>query len=307
MTDDPRARIRCAEVWGGNHAVEIPLLLPGLEGWIISRPHLGGQAGGDVHLVSSCGTGRITRLLLADVSGHGEHVAELGRRLRGHMQRYLNHIEPRQLAERLNRDMRELAEGSGRFATALISTYFAPTGEFTICNAGHPPPMLYRHASQKWKLIQQPDELHAIQNLPLGILEDAGYRGRRLTLNVGDVIVFYTDCLNEARHAEHGMLGVEGLMEAVAEISPEALAAPPPVMLDGLLAGLDDRCFGCDDDLTMVVLRCTERSLGRGLGPTAAGVWRSLRTLWSRQPIPWPEFSWANLGGAVLRKKWSSR
>src|SRR5690606_40547076 len=41
-----------------------------LDAWIYSKPH-GGKQGGDVHYVSSCAAGMLTRLLVADVRGHG--------------------------------------------------------------------------------------------------------------------------------------------------------------------------------------------------------------------------------------------
>ena len=62
--------LQCTEVWGGFETVDRPLQMPGLDGCVYSRPFRGG-AGGDVHYVSSCGAGVYSRLLLADVSGHG--------------------------------------------------------------------------------------------------------------------------------------------------------------------------------------------------------------------------------------------
>jgi len=59
------ADIACSEAWGGNRAAAVALVVPGLEGGVVSRPWHGAEAGGDVHDVSSCGTGRITRLMLA--------------------------------------------------------------------------------------------------------------------------------------------------------------------------------------------------------------------------------------------------
>ena len=296
MPHDSPAPIRCSEVWGGNHAVQTRLDLPGLEGWVISRPHAGDDAGGDVHLVSSCGTGRITRVLLADVSGHGQQVATISGRLRAHMQRYLNHIQPRRLAAGLNRDMIRLAEGSGQFATALICTFFAPTGQLTICNAGHPSPLLYRRATGRWTLLDQPDKVHDIQNLPLGVVESSGYVGRRVRMEMGDVAILYTDCLSEARvPGENDMLGVEGLMHAIADAPTEQLQAPPPVLLEQLLKTLRQRRYAWDDDLTMVVLRCTQRSYGSGVRAFLSGLGRAFRSLFTRQPVPWPDLSWSNV------------
>ena len=316
--------IRCSEVWGGNHAVETALDLPGLEGSVISRPYHGDQGGGDVHLVSSCGTGRITRLMLADIAGHGEHVAELGRRFRRTMQRYMNHIAPQELAGRMNHDMAELAKapprlgqakpsGSGKFATAVILTYFAPDGGLSLCNAGHPPPMLYRAEKQQWRRIEQPDPGDAIENLPLGILEDAGYHAVDLTLHPGDVLFAYTDCLTEAAHPEAGQLGIQGLVDVLNELTDNAPAEPAsagggeggsvshPLSVPDLLANLTQRGYTWDDDLTAVTLRCTGRSEGADLKQKLSATARTLLHAFDpAYPFPWPEVSWLNLGGALL-------
>lgn len=55
-------RMQCMEVWGGNRQVERYLETPGLEAWIYSQPHEQASGGGDVYYVSSCASGRITRI-----------------------------------------------------------------------------------------------------------------------------------------------------------------------------------------------------------------------------------------------------
>ena len=56
--------------------------MPGLSVWVYSRPHGSSLGGGDVYYLSLCASGRISRVLLADVSGHGELVSGLGVGLR---------------------------------------------------------------------------------------------------------------------------------------------------------------------------------------------------------------------------------
>ncbi len=286
--------------------METVLTLPGLEGAVFSRPHKGDAGGGDVHLVSSCGTGRITRLLLADIAGHGEGVSELGRRLRLAMQRYMNHISPQALASRMNHDMNELTPDSGTFATAIILTFFAPDGGLSLCNAGHPPPMLYRGRKRRWRAVDQPDPVGGeggeggggdVNNLPLGILEEVGYTGRDLTLHPGDLLFAYTDCLNEATHADGHDLGTAGLLDALGRVRDPDPASLTPA----LLADLSERGYGLDDDLTTVTLRCSGRSEGAGVLDKVTATARTFRDVAiGERPFPWPELSWLNLGGAVL-------
>src|SRR5437660_11237522 len=85
--------MQCMEVWGGNQSVDSGVVMAGLDAWVYSKPYGGSDGGGDVYYVSSCATGRITRLLVADVSGHGQAVADLAVALRARMREYVNHIE----------------------------------------------------------------------------------------------------------------------------------------------------------------------------------------------------------------------
>lgn len=68
--------LQCMEITGSNRTLRQTVRAPGLDLWIDSRP-LGTGGGGDVHYVSTCGAGYVTRLALADVSGHGESVDRL--------------------------------------------------------------------------------------------------------------------------------------------------------------------------------------------------------------------------------------
>src|SRR5271157_5128159 len=85
-----RHAMHCMEIWGGNQAVESAVSTPGLDVWVYSRPYQGEARGGDVHYVSLCGGGIVTRIIIADVSGHGESVAGFSGTLRTLMRRNIN-------------------------------------------------------------------------------------------------------------------------------------------------------------------------------------------------------------------------
>jgi phosphoserine phosphatase RsbU/P len=173
------ATMACSEVWGGNGAADSSLVLPGLEGGVVSRPHRNAPSGGDVHYVSSCGTGRITRVMLVDVSGHGEAAANVAEFLRLVMQRYVNHIAPNKLATDLNQRLSTSKQRGGRFATAIIMTFFSPTGDLNLRNAGHPPPMLYRKASGRWSSIDRPAAEHGSSTCLSGSWRNPATSGAR--------------------------------------------------------------------------------------------------------------------------------
>src|ERR1700682_5962792 len=143
MSTDMTQHMQCMEVWGGSQLTSRSVEFGGLEAWVYSKPYGQAQRGGDVYYASSCATGRITRLLLADVAGHGHSVASTAADLRTLMRRFVNRLDQTEFVRLLNLQFATLSR-AGTFATAIVGTFFAPSGRLTVCNAGHPRPLLYR-------------------------------------------------------------------------------------------------------------------------------------------------------------------
>jgi sigma-B regulation protein RsbU (phosphoserine phosphatase) len=139
MSSPTAQRMSCMEVWGGSETADAAVNLPGLDAWVYSRPYEQADAGGDVYYVSSCATGRINRLLVADVSGHGDKVRAIAIQLRDLMRRYVNFLDQSKFVLNMNGRFVE-SSAAGCFATAVVTTFFAPTRTLSVCNAGHPPP-----------------------------------------------------------------------------------------------------------------------------------------------------------------------
>ncbi|MFN8858296.1 MAG: hypothetical protein ACK50P_22190, partial [Planctomycetaceae bacterium] len=95
-------RMQCMEVWGGNEPATRAVELTGLQAWVYSLPYPDSRKGGDVYYLSSCASGRISRMLIADVAGHGDLVDNTARGLRDLMRRNINFISQRRLFVALN-------------------------------------------------------------------------------------------------------------------------------------------------------------------------------------------------------------
>lgn len=225
------------EVWGGCRAFDQSVSVPGHDVRISCTPYRGEASGGDIYYVSNCAAGIITRFVLADVSGHGEQVARVATNLRGLMRRHINTANQTRFAVDLNRAFSNL-ELDGKFATAVLVTYFAPTDHLIICNAGHPRPLLFRAAQCTWELLdsktpgvlatRQPGNTIGIANLPLGILDPTEYEQFALHLKPDDVVVLYTDALIEAADTSGRQLGESGLLtlaRGLSQIDREDAAA----------------------------------------------------------------------------------
>jgi hypothetical protein len=296
--------MQCMEVWGGNQAVDCGVIMAGLDAWLYSRP-LHSERGGDVHYVSSCALGQVTRMMVADVSGHGEAVADAAGRLRHLMRRYVNHLDQTRFVAALNREFATIP-GQKRFATSVVGTYYAPTSNLVVSNAGHPPPFVYRRRDSSWSSVE-PLKRHddVIGDVPLGILEESPYGKRDVPLRVGDMVLCYTDSLIEARDRDGRMLGTDGLRALVQKqdaARPQALIASLLAEIASLHAGNLDA-----DDVTVLLFRAN------GLAPRPP-LWRKLKAPFvllgcvvkslrpGGEPVPWPEFSWANLGGGFFNR-----
>jgi len=295
--DQTALALACLEVWGGNEPVDTAVRVPGLEVWVYSVPYQSAEAGGDVHFVSSCGTGRIARLVVADVSGHGAAVAETARTLRGLIKRFMNHIDQRRLMASMNQEFTRLAE-QGRFATAVVTTYFSPTSELSVCNAGHPPPLVFAKAEKKWRYLEATGASQTGEgdNFPLGVMSDGGYHQFDTTLGAGDLLLCYTDSLIEAVCRDGSLLGAERLLDLVRSADP----AEPGHMIHHLLAKMAVYGATFNDDVTLLLARCTGPARGAGLGSRLAAQFKFLAQVLTWRPnVPWPEMSIRNLGGLL--------
>jgi phosphoserine phosphatase RsbU/P len=220
-------QLACLEVWGGSSTADHAASVPGLDITVSSRPIEGSTAGGDLYLISSCSSGWISRMLLADVSGHGDGVAELSAKLRKAMHKSINVVDQSRLARMLNSAFEDISGGT-KFATALLMTYYAPTGHLILVNAGHPPPLLCRAGSDQWApidkdtdgiLTQKTKELRiGVRNLPLGVIGSTHYEQLAIKITKGDRICAYTDGYAEAQRISGELLGVDGLASVLSEL-----------------------------------------------------------------------------------------
>ena len=95
-----------SEVWASNRNVAHSVELPGLQGWIYAAPLELGQDGGDIHYLSTCDYGVLSRVVLADVSGHGRTVAAVAEQLLRLVRRHMNRLEQPALLSELSTSLR---------------------------------------------------------------------------------------------------------------------------------------------------------------------------------------------------------
>lgn len=301
--------MQCMEVWGGNRAVNNGVVMPGLDAWVYSLPFEGEEAGGDVHYVSTCATGRITRVLVADVSGHGAKVASTADQLRTFMRKYVNYLDQSRFIARMNEAFTD-ADSDGRFATAVVGTYWAPTTQLTISNAGHPRPIAYDAKKRTWQVLR-PHETHGAVgplNLPLGVDRPTTYDVMSVKLARDDLVLFYSDSLIESRDEAGRMLGEAGLAAMLNELD----SSSPATLINELLERLRDRIArdAWDDDVTVLMIRRNAMPLRLSVGDMMVAGWRFIgrffESLTGRGPAGFPEWGKKTIGG-VFYRPWNGR
>jgi len=218
MNDE--TRLACFEIWGGNGRVNHAVELPGLTGWVYSMPLEAGMDGGDVHFLSVCSKGKVSRIAVADVAGHGSHASSVAQNLRKVLQHYINNWDQSALMQELNEAFSRESRQS-QFATAAILGFCLETGELLFSSAGHPPALWYRAQEKSWEVLQNCTP-HAVEigGLPLGLIPGTAYCQTGVRLRSGDTLLLYTDGILEARNPSGDELGQKGLMEMVRAIHP---------------------------------------------------------------------------------------
>ena len=305
--EDPQAasqQMQCMEVWGGSQLTNRGVEFSGLDAWVYSKPYQEAESGGDIYYASSCATGRISRLLLADVSGHGSKVADMATDLKTLMRRFVNRLDQTEFVSLLNKQFSEQSR-NGIFATAIVTTFFAPSRRLIVCNAGHPRPLFYSVSTKKWELLGDHGDAgdSRLRNLPLGIIPMTEYEQFDVELQPGDCVVSYTDALIESLDHEGQELGETGLLKIVLSLGD----VEPNRLIETVLKEIGERYPTnlSEDDVTMLVVQANGRELQvpfqdklRAAGRFAGSLARAISPGAERPPFP--DLNLANLGGALI-------
>jgi serine phosphatase RsbU (regulator of sigma subunit) len=251
------------EIWGGSNEADAAVSTPGLDIHVLSKPYQAARAGGDLHYVSLCGGGITTRIIVADLCGHGAALAEQARTVRTLVRQNINRKEHIRIAQGLNKQFSTTPE-LDRFATAAIATFLATRSQLSLTLAGHPRPLYYNSRARQWSILC-PDSSKA--SLPLGIDPNSSYSRLSVPLAKGDFVLLFTDALIEARGHDQKLLGEQGLRELAERIDP----SEPSLFGSRLIQLLQEyRAGNVDDDLTLLTVfangnRPKRLSLGRKL------------------------------------------
>ncbi|MCW2792286.1 MAG: hypothetical protein JWO76_1384 [Nocardioides sp.] len=171
----------------------LPAAPPSIDGLDVAVRYLPaeGDLGGDWYDIFTLPSGKVG-FVMGDVEGHGLRSAVAMGRLRSALRAYaLDYDDPAEVLHRLDR---KLCYFEGEIsATVVYAVTEPPFDVLTVCNAGHPPPLIVR-SGQPYAEIAD-----LSSGLLLGIEPELHRRGEELRLSKGDALAFYTDGLVDRR------------------------------------------------------------------------------------------------------------
>jgi serine phosphatase RsbU (regulator of sigma subunit) len=244
----------CMELWAGNEKAHRSLELAGLEADIIAVPS-GADSGGDLSAVFSC-SDNVARVVLADCVGHGYVASGVARHIHRLLHKFQDIRDTAGLLAALNDEFTlnvEDSDGPLRMTTVVTGTFDGATGEFNYAYAAHPRMLLWRARDASFCELGQ-----GLENFPLGFITGEQYNEQSIRLNVGDMILAFSDGATEVQSPGGDQLTAKGFLDfATATLSKCSHPASLPEFSDLLLNGIHQYRGNSvlEDDITLLTLR----------------------------------------------------
>lgn len=224
-----------------------PQALPGYQlGHLYHSASGASTVGGDFYDVMALEGNRLG-LVIGDVAGRGLDAAGLTSLVKSAMRsEALRLPSPHAVMDRANELVLHGAEPH-EFVSAFFGLVDGQTGHMSYCLAGHPPPVIVRSAGEA---VFLPEDGRV-----LGVDPSAQYANREARLEVGDLLVMYTDGLAEARSPRGEVYGTERLLKACTAAAAESANDVPESLFLSAFSFCEGRLA---DDVAIVALRRTE-------------------------------------------------
>src|SRR3984957_4240149 len=183
----------CMELWAGNEKAHRSLELAGLEADIIAVPS-GADSGGDLSAFFSC-SDNVARGVFEFCVAHGYVAGGVPRHIHRLLHKFQDIRDTAGLLAALNDEFTlnvQDSDGPLRMTTVVTGTFDGATGEFNYAYAAHPRMLLWRARDASFCELGQ-----GMENFPLGFITGEQYNEQSIRLNVGDMILAFSDGATE--------------------------------------------------------------------------------------------------------------
>lgn len=201
------------------------------------------QVGGDYFDYVQLDENRIG-VVVADVVGHGIPAALLMAKVSAEARFALATCDsPVDAVTRMNDSLSGM--NLDRFVTLVLGLLDTEKKVVTLVNAGHMPPILRNAAGEFQELAREE------AGIPLGIMKDFEYHSVDVALEDGDVLVMYTDGINEAMNADGQQLTTATVIQEIRDSqtkTPQTIGeqiCKAVLRHIGSTPAIDDMCVVC--------------------------------------------------------------
>lgn len=163
--------------------------------------------------------GGVLHLALIDAMGHGFEATLVAAVAIGAYRHSRRRGDDLQMTYAAMDAVIEERFGPERFATAQLAELDVTSGRVRSLNAGHPEPMLFRDGRAVGRLETSP-------SLPVGMGGGEDSELCEYSLQPGDLVVWYTDGVVEARSEDGDFFGEQRLAEFVVRAAAAGMPAP---------------------------------------------------------------------------------
>lgn len=198
-------------------------------------------------------------VVVGDVMGKGTAAALVGAATKAHLLKALGHLsaisepgkipEPQDIVLMTHQQIARQLINLDTFVTLCYARIHPSVGAVDMVDCGHTGVIQLHRREGSTEL------LHG-ENLPLGVREEEIFEQRSFPLAAGDLLLFFSDGITEARNAAGDMFGTDRLQQCVRAYGGLA----PTELIETIRKILVSFC-GSDrmaDDVTLVALRLEE-------------------------------------------------
>ncbi len=147
--------------------------------------------------------------MVADVAGHGLGAAFIMASLRSILRSEAKPgVSAAHILENSNNLLNEDTRGNDVFATVFVALYSDQDNSVNCSNAGHPPALLWRAASQEFRELGK-------GGVVLGLFNDETYEEEHTHLHTGDILIMYTDGIVETKNDDGVLYGEDRLRDII--------------------------------------------------------------------------------------------
>ncbi len=226
----------------------LPKVLPKIKGFTFATLNIPSKAvSGDLYDLSWLNNCRLG-ITIGDVSGKGTPAAILMASIYSSYKRILN--QQVSVAERIAHLNEIMCENvlSGTYTTLFFGELDTDSKKFTYCNAGHFPPVVIRKTKKVIKLVAG--------GTVIGFVKKARYYQAELKLQVGDVLLLYTDGLIEAKNRSGELFDLKKVVHLIQQHPASSAPDLKEKILQNIKLFIKKSNF--DDDLTFIIMKVSD-------------------------------------------------